>query len=374
MADYESDSSQGSLPIKDFNFENDDFDDWVTRFETAVSLAEGIDDEAELKGYCKKWLPLKLDDTARSISASVDMKTDWTSIKKELSELFVDPQEKYNWFAGRDPIVWDGKESFHSLATRIKKKVDKYSLGGDKEKEYFMWFRLAVTSEFRKAIDIGCGDNWNLSEAMKIAGRLRLAEEDAAADVRIKTNDKSGAFSGAAMSDHHPKASRSRGPSTDRDKFKHHGKAEHGSLQWYRQGSPRREHHCYDRYHGYGEQDQARYDDDRRGGYGYSSRRPGWRDYDQEYGEERRSRDRDEPWYPDDSYRTRPHSPDDDDHYWGYKDHRSQEKTIPSTKRRDRSKSPRGRKQADLSMLDAQVDFLAKKLAQKSLTQGKRLN
>ena len=57
MADYESDSSQGSLPIKDFNFENDDFDDWVTRFETAVSLAEGIDDEAELKGYCKKWLP-----------------------------------------------------------------------------------------------------------------------------------------------------------------------------------------------------------------------------------------------------------------------------------------------------------------------------
>ena len=76
MADYESDSSLGSLPIKDFHFDGKDFDDWVTRFETVVSLAEGIDDEAELMDYCKNWLPLKLDDTARSISASVDMKTD----------------------------------------------------------------------------------------------------------------------------------------------------------------------------------------------------------------------------------------------------------------------------------------------------------
>ena len=369
MADYGTDSP---LPIKDFYFDDDDFDDWVTRFEIAVSLAEGIDDEAQLGDYCRRWLPLKLDDTARSISANVDMKKDWASIKKEMSELFVDPQEKYNWFAGRDPIVWDGKESFHSLATRIKKRVNRNSLGGDKDKEYFMWFRLALTSEFRKAIDMGCGDNWNLSEAMRIAGRLRLAVGDAAAEAEAKPEEVE-TFSGAAMSDCYPEESRSRGRSSEQDKSSHNDGAKHGSFQWYRQSSLRRENRRDDHYRGYDDFDRDRRDDHYRGGDGYRSRRSEWVDNDQEYEEERRSRNRDEHWYPEDSYRGRPHSPDDD-RYWSYKDHRPQEKARGSMGRRDRSKTPHRGKQMDQNALDAQVDFLAAKLARRSLSEGKRHN
>ena len=93
MADVGAKNNAHSLAIKDFQYGEDDFDDWVKRFEAAVGLAHGTDDKDAKAEYCKRWLPLKLDETARSISANLDVTRAWDLIKVDLSKLFVDPQE-----------------------------------------------------------------------------------------------------------------------------------------------------------------------------------------------------------------------------------------------------------------------------------------
>ena len=189
-----------SLACKDYRT-GDDFDIWVALFERAVEVAHQIEAGDRRDTLCKKWLPLKLDDHAGTALAGLDQALNWANTKKGLSALLADPQERYNWLAGRDNIKWDGKENFHSLATRIKKKVDQHGFGGEKEQEYFFRFRAALAGypEYQRAIDVGCGDRWDLEEAKRIAGRLRLADGNAVASGA--SVEKSVSFVGAAMSD-----------------------------------------------------------------------------------------------------------------------------------------------------------------------------
>ena len=189
-----------SLACRDYHT-GEDFDSWVPLFERAVEVAHQIDKGDRRDALCKKWLPLKLDDHSRTSLNSIDERKTWDETKTELSTRFADPQDRYNWLAGRDRIKWDGKESFHTLAARIKKKVDRHGFGGDKDQEYFFRFRDALREypEYQKSIDVGCGDKWDLEEAKRIAGRLRLADGNAAA-AGVST-DKSVSFVGAAMSD-----------------------------------------------------------------------------------------------------------------------------------------------------------------------------
>ena len=437
MADVGAKNNAHSLAIKDFQYGEDDFDDWVIRFEAAVGLAHGTDDKDAKAEYCKRWLPLKLDETARSISANLDVTRAWDLIKVDLSKLFVDPQEKYNWFAGRDPIVWDGKESFHSLATRIRKRVEKYNHGGNVEKECFMWFRLALGLEYRKAIDIGCGEKWDLAEAMNIAGRLRLADGDAAASTAAAAaapNGKSVTFTGAAMSDDRLKSlemavqgmslrlsnmeeeatkakeTRSRDASSDRSKFQERshsrGRDDRGSLERYRRDSPRDDRRYSprddrrrsERYRSYDSRDYSRErsrrdsyerrDRDRRGGYGYSPRRPsydrgspGFRRYDRDdyrrrqYSDERRGRDdswgRGDRRWSRDRYESRGRSRDD-------RPYSSRDSSNYGDRRRDeqsgtvavRDNKPRNREEEDRFRsldLGKQIDLVAAALAQQRL-------
>ena len=177
----------------------DDFEEWASRFEIAVGLAHSVGAPAQREqrdSYCLQWLPLKVDESTWTVFKNVRGIT-WEQIKAELITLLTDPQEKYDWFAGRNPIVWDGKESFHALAARIKRKVNKHISDPSREREYFHRFRFALPPEYRRAIDLGCGDKWEVEEAMKIAGRLRIADTDAAA----ATAPKEVAFTGAAMAD-----------------------------------------------------------------------------------------------------------------------------------------------------------------------------
>ena len=128
----------------------DDFDHWVELFEMAVGIAHQVNgpDKIEKKQrLCLEWLPLKIDPTTFTLFKNIPANT-WVTVKAELSRLLTDPQEKYDWFAGRNPIVWDGKESLHSLQARIKTKVDKYIEEGSRAREYFVHFRNALTPEY----------------------------------------------------------------------------------------------------------------------------------------------------------------------------------------------------------------------------------
>ena len=186
-----------SLPVDKYRHEVDDFDVWVTLFEDAVGLAHNVDAGPARDALCIRWLPLKIDESARAVRNNCK-ETEWAKIKVELSGLLTDPQEKYDWVANRDPITWNGAESFHALGTRIKRKVDKYEEPGSRAKEYFVRFRAALPLTYRRAIDIGC-DNWDIDEAKKVASKIRLADSDAAAGGEAAP--KAVSFKGAAMSD-----------------------------------------------------------------------------------------------------------------------------------------------------------------------------
>ena len=152
-----------SLSVDKYN-NGEDFDEWANRMEIAVGLAHNVsgDDKKDAREkLCLEWLPLKIDDATWAVYKGAT-KVTWTELKQELTELLTDPQEKYDWFANRNPIVWDGKESFHALASRIKIKVDKHLTEG-KDREYFHRFRGALPIEYRRAIDLGCGDDkWDI--------------------------------------------------------------------------------------------------------------------------------------------------------------------------------------------------------------------
>ena len=124
------------LAVGDFRTDQDDFKDWVGRFEAAVELAYPSADAEARKGHCLKWLPLKLDATARSTYQNVTG-VDWNDIKTELAKLLVNPEDRYNWLARKTTIMWDGKESLHNLATRIVQAVNKYDpTNADKESSH----------------------------------------------------------------------------------------------------------------------------------------------------------------------------------------------------------------------------------------------
>ena len=111
-------------------------------FEKAVKLATNVRDDATLHYLYKEWLPLKLDNAAHAILDQA-AKTEWPQLKDELIGLLVDPQEKYKWQAKLTTIKWDGKESFHTLASRVKRAVDKFDKDMPdkfKKREYFFWF------------------------------------------------------------------------------------------------------------------------------------------------------------------------------------------------------------------------------------------
>ena len=107
-----------TLDIKRFRHGTDDFDEWSDLLESAITLATNAtgDNHAAL---CKKWLPLKLDSPSRAIYKQSDRDANWADLKQELTGLLIDPQEKYKWQAKRTTTKWDGKESFHALASRI---------------------------------------------------------------------------------------------------------------------------------------------------------------------------------------------------------------------------------------------------------------
>ena len=194
------------ISIKDFESREDDFESWVKRFESAVELAHNTDGDADaLNKLCIKWLPLKLDKEAQSVYSNVTPTTPntpltWAEIKTQLSSLLINPQDKYNWLATRrGNIVWDGKESFHALATRVKSSVDKFDPNCDKNQEYYFRFRSALTPEYRKAIDLGCREE-TIEEAKRVAYRFLNATLDQATGEQ-PAGDKAVSFTGAAMSD-----------------------------------------------------------------------------------------------------------------------------------------------------------------------------
>ena len=190
--------ASATIDIERYKHGSDDFDEWVAMFESAITLATNAtgDDHSRL---CKSWLPLKLDSASRAIYKQANTEAAWDDLKDELSKLLVDPQEAYRWQAKRSTLKWDGKESFHTLASRIITAVAKFdgNLPEEfKQKEYFFRFREALGEEYQNAIDMACGPNdRNLAFVKDIAQRTRTMLENKAKNGEAK----SVTFAGASL-------------------------------------------------------------------------------------------------------------------------------------------------------------------------------
>ena len=184
------DEPTSSIPIETFNPEANDFQEWITLFEDAVVLATNVKKEARKKELFKLWLPLVLDDRTRLVFRSCKEK-DWKELKKELAKLLVDPQDRYEWRAGRLKITWDRNESFHVLAARVNRAIDKYE-EEPRPSDYFHHFRSALPDDYIQAIDLGANEE-TIDEAMRVALRFRTAQSG-------KKREPESTFTAASMS------------------------------------------------------------------------------------------------------------------------------------------------------------------------------
>ena len=101
-----------------------------------MELATGVTDADRKAVLLKKWLSMKLNAAARMILKSCDLAADWETLIAEFKSKLVTPQDKCNWRSGRKRSTWDGVESFHVLAERAKRTVDRYE-DDPREKDYF---------------------------------------------------------------------------------------------------------------------------------------------------------------------------------------------------------------------------------------------
>ena len=189
------------IPIEDFDQEVHDPEEYFERFESAMELATGVTDDARKAVLLKKWLQIKLNAAARMILKSCDMSAEWEALIAEFKSKLITPQDRYNWRSGKRKITWDGRESFHVLAERVKRTVDRYE-DQPREKDYFYEFRQALPKNYRQAIDFGSEGVETLETAKKIALKLQAALSGSDADESsVVAGGKSVSFVGASMSE-----------------------------------------------------------------------------------------------------------------------------------------------------------------------------
>ena len=178
-----AEKATSTIPIEKFKSGKDDFDEWVTLFEQAVLLATNAP-AARHAALFLAWLPLSLDSSAKDVFRQVPANSSYAEAKALLKTLLVDPCEEYKWQLWKSNITWDQKESFHSLATRVKRSVDKYEKHLDaegKKRSYFIRFRESLPKPFKDAIDLALAlekDDRTIEMAIRLASSVQLTRSD----------------------------------------------------------------------------------------------------------------------------------------------------------------------------------------------------
>ena len=199
MADANRERGASSIPCQDYDSNQDDFDSWILIFENAVNVATNAQTHARQQVLYKQWLPLKLDEEAKAILEQIPADAIYADTISQLKELLLDEIEIYKWKSYQKTIVWDKKESFQALATRVKKAVDKYDKdlnAQGKIWEYFFRFRAALPkTPYQDQIDTSIPKNAKtLENAKELALRVQMTQQNPGDPKQVQ-------FTGAAMSD-----------------------------------------------------------------------------------------------------------------------------------------------------------------------------
>ena len=193
-----------SIAVDKFRSGVDDFEEYGEILERGIKVATNVRDATELGLLCKDWLPLKLDAPALAVLRQANVAADWKDLKEELIALLVDPQEKYKWQARLTTIKWDQKESFHALASRVRRAVNKFDKDMPqefKEREYYQRFCDALPKYYRSAIHMGCAPTErNIENAKELALRAQIACAEPNGESKSVTFEDTG-FAAASMDD-----------------------------------------------------------------------------------------------------------------------------------------------------------------------------
>ena len=176
-----AEKATSTIPIEKFQSGVDDFDDWIEMFERAVKLATNAP-AVRLPALFLDWLSISLDSAAKDVFRQIPTTATYAEAKTLLKKLLVDPCEAYKWQSMKTKITWDEKESFHALATRVKRAVDKYEKYLDaegKKRSYFFRFREALPKPFKDSIDLGIEkDERTIENAILMASRVQMTRSD----------------------------------------------------------------------------------------------------------------------------------------------------------------------------------------------------
>ena len=193
-----------SIAVDKFRSGVDDFEEYGDILERGIKVATNVQDPDELGLLCKDWLQLKLDAPALAIWRQANHNADWPTLKEELIALLVDPQEKYKWQARLTTIKWDQKESFHALASRIRRAVNKFDKDmpqSFKDREYYQRFCDALPKYYRSAIHMGCKPSErNIENAKELALRAQIACSELTCETKSVTFEET-SFAAASMND-----------------------------------------------------------------------------------------------------------------------------------------------------------------------------
>ena len=185
-----------SIPVEQFET-GKDFDEWIEMFESAVTVATKVTELARKVELFKIWLPLKLDEQARMAYKGCTS-TRWEDLKKELSEMLVDPSEKCAWRSGKKRIIWDGKQPLPLYAMSIKKAVQRFH-DPPREYDYYEAFKMGLPADYQENIDVGSTAE-TIEEALRVAQKVHISRLN-----RNKGDEgaagKAVSFSGASMSE-----------------------------------------------------------------------------------------------------------------------------------------------------------------------------
>ena len=174
-------------------------------FQDAVVLACNPLSEARKKELWRMWLPYKLDSSTRMIYKNC-VKQQWAERMIEFKGLLRSPEEKYRWRAGHSKLVWDGEDSFHVLATKVKRSLDK-NMEAPTQSDYYHAFRNALPENYQESLDWGQKEE-TLAEAKRLAFKFQsvLTNKPGTDAKRGVVGGKTVGFVGASMSDDRLKA------------------------------------------------------------------------------------------------------------------------------------------------------------------------
>ena len=140
-----------NIPIEEFKYGEDDWEEWSENFETAVEAATNAQGRGRIEELCLKWISLKLSPSAYRILNRCEYKgKSWPLLKKELEPAFEDPSKRRRWARYPDAFKRPRDMPLPVYKARIIQYVNRYDKAIVNDEEAY---RMALYNRFVNGLE-----------------------------------------------------------------------------------------------------------------------------------------------------------------------------------------------------------------------------